>query len=42
MKYIQADFDEMISVSEKVPKNFKLKRSKRAMCNLLKIISPLF
>ena len=42
MKYIQADFDEMISVSEKVPKNFKLKRSKRALCNLLKIISPLF
>ena len=42
MKYIQADFEEMIKVSEKVPKNFKLKRSKRALCNLLKIISPLF
>ena len=42
MKYITADFEEMISVSEKVPKNFKLKRSKRALCNLLKIISPLF
>ena len=42
MKEIQDDFNQMIEVSEKVPKNFKLKRSTRNLCNLLKIISPLF
>ena len=42
MDQITADFDEMISSSIKVPKDFKLKKSTRRLCNLLKIISPLF
>ena len=42
MKDIQADFDQMISVSEKVPHDFKLKLGTKGLCNLLKIISPLF
>lgn len=42
MDEISRDFQEMIDVSEKVPKDFKLKGFKKAICNLLKIISPLF
>ena len=42
MKEIEEDFKQMISVSEKVPQNFKLKRGQRNICNLLKLISPLF
>ena len=42
MDEISKDFQEMIDVSEKVPKDFKMRRGKRALCNLLKIISPLF
>ena len=41
-KEIVQDFEEMISVSAKVPKNFKLKRGQKNIANLLKIISPLF
>ena len=39
---ISKDFLEMIKVSEKVPKNFKLKRGQKSIANLFKIISPLF
>ena len=42
LKEIQDDFDEMIKVSAKVPQDFKLKASTRRLCNLLKLISPLF
>ena len=42
MKEIEDDFKEMISVSEEVPSNFRLKGIKRAVCSLLKIISALF
>ena len=39
---IQKDFDEMISVSKKVPSDFKVNGLTRFMCALLKIIEPLF
>ncbi len=42
MKQISDDFEEMIKVSKPVPKDFKLRLIPRAICNLLKIISPLF
>ena len=42
MEDISKDFEQMISVSEKVPQDFKMKGLKKAICNLLKIISPLF
>ena len=42
MDEIQEDFKQMISVSEKVSKDFKLKKSTRRLCALLKLISPLF
>ena len=42
MQEIQDDFKEMISVSEKVPKDFKLGFWGRNICALLKLISPLF
>ncbi len=42
MKEIEEDFKQMISVSEKIPQDFKLKRVQRNLCNLLKLISPLF
>ena len=41
-KKIREDFDEMISVSEQVSKDFKLKRGTRWFCSLVKIITPLF
>ncbi len=42
MKEIVKDFEQMISVSEKVPTDFKLKRGQKSLCSILKIISPLF
>ena len=42
MKEIVNDFEQMISVSEKVPTDFKLKRGQKSLCSILKIISPLF
>ena len=42
MNEIKKDFEEMISASEKVPQDFKMRRLQRALCSLLKIISPLF
>ena len=42
MNEIQEDFKQMISVSQKVPKDFRLKGMQKGICNLLKIISPLF
>ena len=42
MNEIQEDFNQMISVSKKVPKNFRLRGFARPLCSLLKIISPLF
>ena len=42
MDEISKDFQEMIDVSEKVPQDFKFKGFKKALCNLLKIISALF
>lgn len=41
LKDLQKDFDEMISVSRKVPKNFKLRLGGRFVCALLKIFTPL-
>ena len=38
---LQKDFDEMISVSEKIPANFRLKWFKRFKCALLKLFFPL-
>ena len=42
MKDIVADFEEMISVSEKVPADFRLRGPKKLICNLLKIFTALF
>ena len=42
MNEISEDFKEIISVSKKVPKDFRLRGFQKGMCNLLKIISPLF
>ena len=42
MNDIQQDFNDMIKVSTPVPKNFRQRGLNKAICNLLKIISPLF
>ena len=42
MEEISKDFQQMIEVSEKVPKDFRQRGLQKAICNLLKIISPLF
>ena len=42
MKEIEEDFQQMISVSEIVPQDFKMKRGQKSLCSILKIISPLF
>ncbi len=42
MSQISDDFKEMISVSKKVDKNFKLRLIPRSICGLFKIISALF
>ena len=42
MQEIQDDFKEMLSVSEKVPKDFKLGFWGRNICALIKLLSPLF
>ena len=42
LKDIQKDFDEMLSVSKKVPDNYKVSGFTRFICGLLKIITPLF
>ena len=39
---ISEDFKEMLSVSEKVPTNFKLRLISRSIAGLFKIISALF
>ena len=41
LKDIRADFDNMISVGEQVPANFKLKRGTRWFCSIVKLITPL-
>ena len=41
MKDIKDDFEQMISVSEQVPLDFKLKRGTKSFCALLKIFYPL-
>ena len=41
LKEIREDFDQMISVSEKVPQNFKLKRGTKSFCTLVKLFTPL-
>ena len=41
LKEIRADFDEMISVSKQVPKDFKLKLITRSFCGLMKLFTPL-
>ena len=41
MKDIKADFLEMLSVSDKVPRNFQLSGAARRFCALIKLISPL-
>ncbi len=40
-KDIRADFDNMVSVSEQVPKTYKLKRGTRWFCSIVKLITPL-
>ena len=42
MNEIRDDFEQMISVSEEVPKNYKFKGFSKSLCSLLKIISALF
>ena len=41
LKDIEDDFKEMISQSEQVPFDFKMKKSSKRLCNLIKLISPL-
>ena len=41
MKQIREDFDEMISVSEQVPENYKPKVGTRWFCSIVKLITPL-
>lgn len=41
MNEIKEDFETMLSQSEKVPVNFRLKRGTKSLCTLMKIISPL-
>lgn len=41
MKDIRADFDQMVSVSEEVPTNYKLKLGTRWFCSIVKLITPL-
>ncbi len=41
LKEIHKDFEEMISQSAKVPKNFKVRGIKRPICSLCKIFTPL-
>ena len=42
MKEIEDDFKTMVSVSEEVPSDFRLRGIKKAVCSLFKIISALF
>lgn len=41
MKDLQDDFDQMISVSQKVPKDYKQKGFAKLICSLVKLICPL-
>ena len=41
MQEIREDFDEMISQSELVPENYKLKLGTRWFCSIVKLITPL-
>ena len=41
MKDIRADFDQMVSVSEQVPTNYRLPRGTRWFCSIVKLITPL-
>lgn len=42
MSQITEDFEEMIKVSKKVPKNYHFRGIKKSICSVLKIISALF
>ena len=42
MNEIRDDFEQMLSVSAEVPKNYKFKGFSKSICSLLKIISALF
>ena len=42
MDEITKDFEEMISQSKKVPKNYRFRGIKKSICSILKIISALF
>ena len=41
LKEIKEDFEQMISASEKVPQNFKLKTGTKSFCTLVKLFTPL-
>lgn len=41
LKDIRADFDEMISQSQPVSKDFKMKRGTKSFCTLMKLFTPL-
>ena len=41
IKDIHDDFEEMLSVSEKVPKDYKLRRGTKNFCSIVKLITPL-
>ena len=41
LKDVHDDFEQMLSVSEKVPKNFKMKRGTKGVCSIVKLITPL-
>ena len=42
MSQITEDFEEMIKVSKKVPRNYRFRGIKKSICSILKIISALF
>lgn len=41
MKEIRKDFDQMVSVSQEVPRNYRLKKGTRWFCSIVKLITPL-
>ena len=41
LKDIKDDFLEMLSQSQQIPKNFKMKRGTKSFCSLMKIFTPL-
>ena len=42
MDEITNDFEEMLSKSKKIPKNYRFRGIKKSICSVLKIISALF